>query len=411
MRADEEAARVREQAEEERQQAVDAERRLAILRGEEPPPLAPSPSEGRHDDDRDPDRAAAGRGERRNKRKRAGENDTDFEMRVARSRIEGPSRDATRDGEEELAGAGAVVKHQSSSAPLVDAAGHIDLFAADPAAARPRRAEKNPEAEAEAARKKRELEDQYTMRFANAAGFRTDLSKTSAGPWYAAATQRRSDDGSGAPPAALDEVVGRDVWVNEDPRRRDREAARVVASDPLALMKRGAAQVREVARERRTENEERERALRQLRREERRHDRKRRRAGGDHARGAEGEAPRSSRSHRRGDRGHRDRSRSSDDEARGKRHDARKHRHHSHNDGERSHRRHHDSPTRKHRERRGSSEDEARGKGGDAKRHRHHSHNDGERGHRRHHSPERKHGSRSRYDEGARDDRKTSEDR
>lgn len=377
MRADEEAARVQEQAEEERQQAVDAERRLAILRGEDPPSLAPPPSKGRHDSDRDADGAAVGRGERRNKRKRAGENDTDFEMRVARSRIEGPIRDASHD-DEEGAGAGAVVKHQSSSAPLVDAAGHIDLFAADPAAApaRPRRAEKNPEAEAEAARKKRELEDQYTMRFANAAGFRTELSKTSAGPWYAA---KRPD---GDPQAEL-AAPGKDVWGNEDPRRRDREAARVVASDPLALMKRGAAQVREVARERRAENEERERALRQLRREERRHDKKRRR-GDDEDRGAD--ASRSSRSHRGDGHGHRarSRSRSREDEARRQRDDSRRHRPRSHDDGERGHRHHH-SPTRKHGEGRSSS--------------------------RRHH------GSKSRYDEGARDgerrrdDRKTSVDR
>ncbi|KAK8087148.1 homocitrate synthase [Apiospora phragmitis] len=295
VRADEEAARVREEAEEQKQQEQDAERRLAILRGEEPPPLPPpsesvpdpssAPGRRRRDDD---EPWHLGGGERR-KRKRAGEDDTDFEMRLVRSRIEGGT--AAERSEEQPASTSLVVTHKSSDAPLTDAAGHIDLFAPDPRQLKEeekkkkqqQHKEKNPEAEAEAARKQRSFEDQYTMRFSNAAGFRTELSKTASGPWYASA-------GGAGTTNDKQEPVGKDVWGNEDQRRHEREAARIVSSDPLAAMKRGAAQVRQVEHERRAANAERDKESRQLRREEeerrrrekkRRHHRRHREDGGE----------------------------------------------------------------------------------------------------------------------------------
>ena len=84
MRRDEAAARAREEAREQRQQEEDSARRLAILRGESPPPPPRSPSI----EEEAPGGRAAGAGGVRRKRKRAGEDDTDFEMRVAREQQE-----------------------------------------------------------------------------------------------------------------------------------------------------------------------------------------------------------------------------------------------------------------------------------------------------------------------------------
>ncbi|KAL7624594.1 hypothetical protein AAE478_006161 [Parahypoxylon ruwenzoriense] len=260
VRQDEAAARAREEAEEERQQEIDAERRLAILRGEVPPPLPPAPSPSARDEapsrkrDRDePD--ASGWGRERRKRKRAGEDDTDFELRLARDRA----------GAAQTAGSALVTAR--SDAPLVDHAGHIDLFPEERAHAHGR-SQKNEEAEKEAEKKKREYEDQYTMRFANAAG-KDGL----VGPWYA-----KGGDTKDIIEGNL-EAPSKDVWGNEDPRRKGREAARLVSSDPLAMMKRGAAKVREVEKERRQLNEDKDRELKQLRKEEKRRERRRRREG------------------------------------------------------------------------------------------------------------------------------------
>ncbi|KAI0376406.1 hypothetical protein F5Y04DRAFT_266488 [Hypomontagnella monticulosa] len=257
VRRDEAAVREREEAEEQRQQEVDSERRLAILRGEIPPSLPPPPSvDGRKPvRDEDPD-ASSWRRERK-KRKRAGEDDTDFELRLARERPE-----ATQTASD------ALVKN-TSNAPLVDHTGHIDLFPEERSRRTP---QKNEEAEQEAAKKKREYEDQYTMRFSNAAG-KDGLGLV--GPWYAKGGDIKDIvDGNLEGPS-------KDVWGNEDPRRKEREAARIVANDPLAMMKRGAAKVREVEKERRHVNEERGRELRQLLKEERRRERRHRREAKD----------------------------------------------------------------------------------------------------------------------------------
>ncbi|KAI5864030.1 hypothetical protein GGS23DRAFT_595682 [Durotheca rogersii] len=266
VRRDEADARAREEAEEQRQQEIDAERRLAILRGEDPPPLPLPPTRATTDealgqkrdhDDKTPVAGSLGGRERR-KRKRAGEDDTDFEMRLAREQVGGaPTADHAVPAK----------SVSSSDAPLVGPTGHIDLFPDE--RARPI-AQKD---EAEAERKKRESEDMYTMRFSNAAG-KDGL----AGPWYA----KGGGVGVGTITdiaAANLEAPSKDVWGNEDPRRKERTAARLVADDPLAMMKRGAAKVREVEAERKKSNREKERELRQLLKQQR-HERKRRREEG-----------------------------------------------------------------------------------------------------------------------------------
>ncbi|POR31744.1 Uncharacterized protein TPAR_08057 [Tolypocladium paradoxum] len=218
VRRDEAAAKAAEEAEEQRMQEVDAQRRLAILRGEAPPPL-----EDTRDDEpaRIEERAGSSRHDHhsgaRRKRKRQGEDDTDFELRLAKERHEAPPRAL------EVAG------KSTSSAPIVDRAGHIDLFGDERSRAH---AEKNEEAEREAKKKQREYEDQYKIRLSNAAG-RDGVSR----PWYS-----QSD-------LAAVEAPSKNVWGKEDPGRKERDTQRMVANDPLAMMKKGAARVRELKQE------------------------------------------------------------------------------------------------------------------------------------------------------------------
>jgi hypothetical protein len=233
VKRDEAAARAQEEAEEQRMQEIDAERRIQILRGEVPTPLAieDAPSEsntaGRQD------RRDYESGRERKRRKRAEENDTDFEMRIAKDQTS--SADANKQ----------LVLRKDIDAPLVDHRGHIDLFPQE------HRVEKHPEVEKEAAKKKKEYEDQYIMRFSNAAGLKETLDS----PWYSKSTPTADP---------VEDTPGKDVWGNEDPRRKEREAARIVSNDPLAMMKAGARQVRQVKKEREQWRVEKERELREL---------------------------------------------------------------------------------------------------------------------------------------------------
>jgi hypothetical protein len=217
-------------------QEIDSHRRLAILRGEAPPPIEDErdiESETARDAPSDARSKFPGSGHR--KRKRPGEDDTEFELRVAKEKND----------------AGYVVVESSrkptSSAPIVDHAGHIDLFGDERARAH---AEKNQEAEAEKKKKEREYEDQYTMRFSNAAG-KDGISQ----PWY-------SEREGVAPDAS-----SKNIWGNNDPNRKTRDTQRINSNDPLSMMKKGAAQIKELKRERKKIQEERDEELRQLRKE------------------------------------------------------------------------------------------------------------------------------------------------
>ncbi|KAK4224989.1 homocitrate synthase [Podospora fimiseda] len=238
VRRDEAAAKTKEEAEEQRMQEQDAARRLAILRGEVPPTLEPSAAAT---EDHLPSPHSSSGGVR--KRKRAGEDDTDFEMRLAKERAEVGSR---------------ATKELRAPPSLIDSKGHITLFSEADIP------QKNEEAERENERKKREYTDQYQMRMVNAAG-KDGQGLTKERPWYASA------DGN-----ALTTVPSKNVFGKDDPGRKVREATRLDSSDPLAMMKRGAAKVRELDKERKRENEERERELEALKREERRESKRRR---------------------------------------------------------------------------------------------------------------------------------------
>ncbi|KAH7397664.1 hypothetical protein BKA64DRAFT_672494 [Cadophora sp. MPI-SDFR-AT-0126] len=281
-------------------QDADAQRRMQILRGEQPTPLAiedaPRPSNSNQDGGARESASGYGYGRERKRRKKAGENDTDFEMRMAAE-----DRDQSREIDKQL------VLRKPTEAPLVDQRGNISLFP-ETIPSSSKIAEKNPEAEREAARKKKEYEDQYTMRFSNAAGFKQGLEK----PWYAltyeekeaiidAASEQRTEakalrkaetreerkvareearfhnhfDTKGKEDLGV-EIPDKDVWGNEDPRRKERALKRIVDDDPLAIMKAGARQVRRVEKERKTMREERERELKELEDAERRRRKERR---------------------------------------------------------------------------------------------------------------------------------------
>lgn len=251
MRRDEAQAKAREEEQERLMQEVDAERRIQVLRGEKPstpppPPRSPSPIARQERRSRTEDI-----GRSRKRRRLAGENDTDRDIRIARE-----------DAQFALAKRDELTSSRTSDAPLQDSAGHINLFPSNGSKQAP---EKNAEAEKESADKQRRYEDQYTMRFSNAAGFRQSVGQK---PWYSS---------SGNDVMAPDSTSGKDVWGNEDPMRKEREKSRMDANDPLAAMRKGVRQLKSVEQERRKWNEERSRELDALRAAEKERPRHRRR--------------------------------------------------------------------------------------------------------------------------------------
>ncbi len=212
-------------------QEVDAERRIQILRGlrADAPPLqsiADEQEKALRNDQDEP--------RRERKRKRvAGEDDTARDIRYAQE------ASAAIPAKLDLQ----LKTPKSSDAPLTDGKGHINLF---PMEGSRQNVAKNAEAEAESARKKKELEDQYTMRFSNAAGFKQAVGQK---PWY----HSMGAEGEGKVPPS------KDVWGNDDPRRKEREKVRTAADDPLAIIQKGVAGLREVERERNRWKEERDR--------------------------------------------------------------------------------------------------------------------------------------------------------
>lgn len=268
VQRDEAAAAAAEEAAEQHMQEVDAARRLAILRGETPPPLPEAEPEIDPSDKRFTRRDRDSSGFQSKKRKRTGEDDTDFEMRLARERAEVGAKATS-----ELA----IKARGGAPKDIVDKAGHIDLVGEPPEP--PPSAGKNPEYEREAAKKKRELEDQFQMRFSNAAG-RDGFA--AGAPWYAKADGRRTTADATTTAVTKECVIAeigmeapsKDVWGNDDPKRKVRSVQRLSTDDPLAMMKTGAKRAREVEKERKREVEERERELKELRREERRREKR-----------------------------------------------------------------------------------------------------------------------------------------
>ena len=250
VKRDEAAAAAREEAEEQRMQEVDAERRIQILRGIKADP-PPPPAEA---DEEDTKNVRNGAIRERKRRRIAGEDDTDRDIRFAQE------NKALTPAKAEMQ----LKSKKSSDAPITDANGHINLF---PVEGSKHHAPKNAEREAEKAKKQKEFEDQYTMRFSNAAGFKQAVGQK---PWYHTTGANRVKDDE-------IETPSKDVWGNEDPRRKEREKMRMAADDPLAAIRQGVAGVRDVERERKKWKVEKDQEIRDLEEADRHRRRKRRR--------------------------------------------------------------------------------------------------------------------------------------
>ena len=185
-----------------------------------------------------------GYGGHHKRRRVAGEDDTERDIRYAKE-----------DQEVAVQRAEPAPLRKPKNVRLTDSDGHINLLAAE---ATRQQKPTNPEAAAEEAKKKREFEDQYTMRFSNAAGFKQDVSEQ---PWYSAKSGRAED---------ANEAPGKNVWGKDDPRRRKRDKVRLAADDPMAAMQKGVQGVRRVEKERLDWRRERQKELDDLVREEKR---------------------------------------------------------------------------------------------------------------------------------------------
>jgi hypothetical protein len=310
VRRDEADARAREEAADQLMQEQDAERRIALLRGEKPPALPAVVDESLGSNNNE--RAHGSRqsdGRERKRRRLKGEDDTEREMRYAREDAESGSR--MRDSFKQ-------VKSKDASAlddaPLQDRRGHIQLVSA-PEEGRGRGGESSKEEKA-SQRKKNDEEQSQGMRFSDAAGYRKGMDE----PWYTASSNNRDrhDNQKSTSELVLAEVQGKDVWGNEDPRRVERERQRVTSSDPFAMMQQAQKQLKRSEGDREKWQAERDREMQQLkdedkkRRHERKHESRRSRRREDEDDGLEGfslDGPaRESRSHpsdRDGSRRHR----------------------------------------------------------------------------------------------------------
>lgn len=267
VRRDEADARAREEAAEQLMQEQDAERRMALLRGEEPPALPDIADDGHENEHAHGPRRrtseAAGPRDRKRRRLK-GEDDTAREIRYAREDVEAGSR--ARDSLRSKA-------IEGSDAPLQDHKGHIQLVSA-PDERRARKSDTSKDEKASKRKRDEEEQQQQGMRFSDAAGHRKGTNK----PWYATSDgPAREESHKPASELVLAEAQGKDVWGNEDPRRIERERARLVSSDPFAMMQQAQKQLKRSEDDRGKWQAEREREMQQLKKEEerkRRHERK-----------------------------------------------------------------------------------------------------------------------------------------
>lgn len=261
VRADEAAAAAREEAEDQRQDAYEAESRLAQLRGLPPPvpPRSPSPvqKQGRADIvGRNRDEERKGSGGERKRRKLRGEDDTERDIRYARQDRE---RNDDRRGELQLS-------KKEASVALTDHAGHIQLFA--PPSTKEIRATKDAEADHE--KKKQESAEQGALKFSEAAGFRKDIKGT---PWYAASRDYSgTEELDGKITHGEEGLGGKDAFGRDDPNRVKRDAVRLNLTDPMAVMSQAQRKLKAVEKERLNWQQERERELKELEYHQRRRD-------------------------------------------------------------------------------------------------------------------------------------------
>lgn len=278
VRRDEADARAREEAAEQLMQEQDAARRIALLRGEEPPafePIALDRADEAHGPRRREDKDEA-RGRKRKRLK--GEDETDREMRYAREDAEvgERAREALQGGEKARKG---------NEAPLQNENGHIQLVPV-PREREERKTKMTREERSDLRKKEDEERQGQGMRFSDAAGYRKETGK----PWYAASDNLGRGDGRSANEIMLAELQGRDVWGNEDPGRKEREQRRITSNDPFAMMQQAQKQLKRSEDDKEKWHKEREREMRDLEKEQERKRRRDRKHEARHSR-RRGEEP------------------------------------------------------------------------------------------------------------------------
>ncbi|KAJ8608027.1 hypothetical protein MRB53_039933 [Persea americana] len=242
VRRDEAEAQAKEEAEEQRLQEEDAANRIALLRGQKVIEKTRQDDQANHDK-RD-ELLAHHTAARPHKRRRLhGEDDTDREIRWAKEDAELGQQVATR-----------VSKREDRDEPLHDEAGHIQLVSS---------AERDRDSKATDVKVQKTPEIEYaSMRFKDAAGYKND----GQAPWYAKQTSHTT-----VKHETLSTLPEKNVWGNEDPRRKERELGRVASNDPLAFMKQAQRQLKQSEKDREQYKAEQDAEIRQLRRDSRSH--------------------------------------------------------------------------------------------------------------------------------------------
>ncbi|KIX03459.1 uncharacterized protein Z518_07011 [Rhinocladiella mackenziei CBS 650.93] len=232
VRRDQAEARRREEENERRELKDAADARLQLLK-HEPKETSRISSE----QDGTLDSAVSGRGSynvRMQKRKLPGEDDTDRDIRIARETTSTSYLDASTSTYKR--------RRSDKEDSLVDANGNISLIPVP-----------NQSEASNISHKSRLEEDPYTVYLSHATGKGKDSGDT---PWYSAVPVARP--GGGISSRATE------PWGDDSPQRRAREAARVSAIDPLAVMKKGVKQLREAEKHRKEWMTQRERDLKEV---------------------------------------------------------------------------------------------------------------------------------------------------
>lgn len=254
VRRDEAAAAAREEAEEQVMQEEDARRRMRLLRGEpveEEPTVVPRlPRPVSRAEERLGLDITYGDRDRKRKRMR-GEDDTDRDIRHAKRMFE----DQVETNEKRIVRAG----RTQDDASLIDQAGNINLFPAEQSSGHDR---DRRESELKKSRREREQNESPVPRLSDAAGRSRHSDAT---PWYLASQSQAAGERE-----IEEERVRKDVWGNEDPRRKNRDQARIATDDPLAFMKKGVQQVRKVEADRKRWKAERDAEMASMREDEKR---------------------------------------------------------------------------------------------------------------------------------------------
>nr|POE93634.1 uncharacterized protein c5e4.10c [Quercus suber] len=244
VRRDEADAQARREAAEQRMQAEDAAYRTALLRGEDP--VKPTVSSSFEAEDEEEDESLArGREDgarKRSRRRLRGEDDTDRDIRFAREDVEAGSKARQT---LLLGSAHKSTTSKRDDTSIVDAQGHIRLFAEPSSVASLQDREQN---DGNQEKKRRKEERVSKMRLDDAAGYNDSMQK---GPWYA--SNKHANLTSQDPNTndhLLANVPDKDVWGNEDPRRKSREQSRITSSDPFAAMQQAQSQLKQKQRDR-----------------------------------------------------------------------------------------------------------------------------------------------------------------